>query len=164
MSFGKHFKNNDFTLYEENGDIFSLHMKFNNFFRNQNLPAMVGGGKKNHLNINNGLSVPLGLALLNKQGDTTGYQDIHNRNKEGRNLDGGVLKEVIYSKLLALADSRNQKKLNRKTKKKTFLKKRSQKNNNFLKKINKKSKGIKTNKKKEIKKLNKRSNRKTRKI
>ena len=155
MSFGKHFKNNDFTLYEENGDIFSLHMKFNNFFRNQNLPAMVGGGKKNHLNINNGLSVPLGLALLNKQGDTAGYQDIHNRNKEGRNLDGGVLKEDIYSKLLSLADSRNQKKSNRKTKKKTFLKKRSRKN---------KKKGIKTNKKKEIKKLNKRSNRKTRKI
>jgi hypothetical protein len=164
MSFGKHFKNNDFTLYEENGDIFSLHMKFNNFFRNQNLPAMVGGGKKNHLNINNGLSVPLGLALLNKQGDTSGYQDIHNRNREGRNLDGGVLKEDIYSKLLSLADSRNQKKSNRKTKKMTFLKKRSPKNNNFLKKINKKSKGIKTNKKKEIKKLNKRSNRKTRKI
>ena len=115
MSFGKHFKNNDFTLYEENGDIFSLHMKFNNFFRNQNLPAMVGGGKRNHLNINNGLSVPLGLALLNKQGDTTGYQDIHNRNREGRNLDGGVLKEDIYSKLLSLADSRNQKKSNRKT-------------------------------------------------
>ena len=148
MSFGKHFKNNDFTLYEENGDIFSLHMKFNNFFRNQNLPAMVGGGK-NHLNINNGLSVPLGLALLNKQGDTAGYHAIHNRNKEGRNLDGGVLKEDIYSKLLSLADSRNQKKSNRKTKKKTFLKKRSQKNKN---------------KKKEIKKLNKRSNRKTRKI
>jgi len=153
MSFGKHFKNNDFTLYEENGDIFSLHMKFNNFFRNQNLPAMVGGGK-NHLNINNGLSVPLGLALLNKQGDTAGYHDIHNRNREGRNLDGGVLKEDIYSKLLSLADSRNQKKSNRKTRKKTFLKKRSQKN---------KKKGIKTNKKK-IKKLNKRSNRKTRKI
>ena len=122
MSFGKHFKNNDFTLYEENGDIFSLHMKFNNFFRNQNLPAMVGGGKRNHLNINNGLSVPLGLALLNKQGDTTGYQDIHNRNREGRNLDGGVLKEDIYSKLLSLADSRNQKKSNRKTKKKKELK------------------------------------------
>ena len=153
MSFGKHFKNNDFTLYEENGDIFSLHMKFNNFFRNQNLPAMVGGGKRNHLNINNGLSVPLGLALLNKQGDTTGYQDIHNRNREGRNLDGGVLKEDIYSKLLSLADSRNKKKSNRKTKKKTFLKKRSQKNKNKNK-----------NKKKEIKKLNKRSNRKTRKI
>ena len=51
MSFGKHFKDNDFTLYEKNGDIFSLHMKFNNFFRSQNLPAMIGGGKKNHLNL-----------------------------------------------------------------------------------------------------------------
>ena len=149
MSFGKHFKNNDFTLYEENGDIFGLHMKFNNFFRNQNLPAMVGGGKRNHLNINNGLSVPLGLALLNKQGDTTGYQDIHNRNREGRNLDGGVLKEDIYSKLLSLADSRNQKKSNRKTKKKGI-------------KTNKK--GIKTNKKKEIKTNKKSQRRKTRKI
>ena len=149
MSFGKHFKNNDFTLYEKNGDIFSLHMKFNNFFRNQNLPAMVGGGKRNHLNINNGLSVPLGLALLNKQGDTTGYQDIHNRNREGRNLDGGVLKEDIYSKLLSLADSRNQKKSNRKTKKKGI-------------KTNKK--GIKTNKKKEIKTNKKSQRRKTRKI
>jgi len=149
MSFGKHFKNNDFTLYEENGDIFSLHMKFNNFFRNQNLPAMVGGGKRNHLNINNGLSVPLGLALLNKQGDTTGYQDIHNRNREGRNLDGGVLKEDIYSKLLSLADSRNQKKSNRKTKKKGI------KTNKKGIKTNKK--GIKTNKKKS-------QRRKTRKI
>ena len=27
MSFGKHFKDNDFTLYEKNGDIFSLHME-----------------------------------------------------------------------------------------------------------------------------------------
>ena len=56
MSFGKHFKDNDFTLYEKNGDIFSLHMKFDNFFRNQNLPAMIGGSKSNHKNINDGLS------------------------------------------------------------------------------------------------------------
>jgi len=147
MSFGKHFKNNDFTLYEENGDIFSLHMKFNNFFRNQNLPAMVGGGKRNHLNINNGLSVPLGLALLNKQGDTTGYQDIHNRNREGRNLDGGVLKEDIYSKLLSLADSRNQKKSNRKTKKKGIKKNK--------KEIKKNKKKIKTNKKSQRRKTRK---------
>jgi len=142
MSFGKHFKDSDFTLYEKDGDIFSLHMQFNNFFRNQNLPAMIGGGKKNHLNVNNGLSVPLGLALLNKQVDVTSYQDIHNRKKEGRSLDGGVLKEDTYSKLLSLADLRNHKKSNRKTRKK----------------------GIKTNKKK-IKKLNIRSQRrKTRKI
>ena len=118
MSFGKHFKNNDFTLYEKNGDIFSLHMKFNNFFRNQNLPAMIGGGKKNHLNINNGLSVPLGLVLLDKQGDKSGYQYIHNRNREGRNLDGGVLKEDTYSILLSLADARNKKKSSKKTRKK----------------------------------------------
>ena len=114
MSFGKHFKDSDFTLYEKNGDIFSLHMKFNNFFRNQNLPAMIGGGKKNHLNINNGLSVPLGLAMLNKQLDIPSYQDIHNRNKEGGTMNNGVLKEDMYQKLLNLADSRNQKKSKKK--------------------------------------------------
>lgn len=124
MSFGKHFKDNDFTLYEKNGDIFSLHMKFNNFFRNQNLPAMIGGGKKNHLNINNGLSVPLGLALLNKQSDIPSYQDIHNRNKEGGTMSRDVLKEDMYQKLLNLADSRNQKKTKRKTKKRRGRKKK----------------------------------------
>ena len=67
MSFGKHFKDSDFTLYEKGGDIFSLQMKFDNFFRNQNLPAMIGGSKKNHPSINDGLSVPLGLAMLNNQ-------------------------------------------------------------------------------------------------
>ena len=45
MSFGKHFKDSDFTLYEKGGDIFSLQMKFDNFFY-QNLPAMIGGSKK----------------------------------------------------------------------------------------------------------------------
>jgi hypothetical protein len=127
MSFGKHFKNNDFTLYEKDGDVFSLHMKFNNFFRNQNLPAMVGGGKKGHLNINNGVSVPLGLAMINKRNDLPGYQDIHNRNLEGRSMDGGIIKESMYSKLLHLVDGRNHKKSNKKTRKKIFFKKRSQK-------------------------------------
>ena len=127
MSFGKHFKDNDFTLYEKNGDIFSLHMKFNNFFRNQNLPAMIGGLKKNHLNINNGLSVPLGLAMLNKQIDLPTYQDIHNRNKEGGTMNNGVLKEDMYQKLLSLADSRNEKKSKRKTRRRRGVKKKRKK-------------------------------------
>ena len=47
MSFGKHFKDNDFTLYEKNGDIFSLHMKFNNFLEIKICQeSMIGGGKK----------------------------------------------------------------------------------------------------------------------
>tara|TARA_Y100000591_G_C21840605_1_gene705352 strand:+ start:389 stop:781 length:393 start_codon:yes stop_codon:yes gene_type:complete len=124
MSFGKHFKDNDFTLYEKNGDIFSLHMKFDNFFRNQNLPAMIGGGKKNHLNINNGLSVPLGLALLNSQKNIPTYQDVHNRNKEGGTMNREVLKEDMYQKLLSLSDSRNQKKSKKKTRKRRGGKKK----------------------------------------
>ena len=126
MSFGKHFKDSDFTLYEKNGDIFSLHMKFDNFFRNQNLPAMIGGGKKNHLNINDGLSVPLGLAMLNKQKqkDIPTYQDIHNRNKEGGTMNNSVLKEDMYQKLLSLADSRNSKKTKHKTRKRKGGKKK----------------------------------------
>jgi len=124
MSFGKHFKDNDFTLYEKNGDIFSLHMKFDNFFRNQNLPAMIGGSKSNHKNINDGLSVPLGLAMLNKNANTDSYQDIHNRNTENRNLEGGVIKESLYSKLLSLSDSRNKKKSKSKTRKKRKTKRR----------------------------------------
>jgi len=124
MSFGKHFKNNDFTLYEKNGDIFSLHMKFDNFFRNQNLPAMIGGSKINHKNVNDGLSVPLGLAMLNKNIKQEGYQDIHNRNTENRNLDGGVIKESLYNKLLNLSDSRNQKKSKSKTRKRRKSKRR----------------------------------------
>ena len=141
MSFGKHFKDSDFTLYEKNGDIFSLHMQFNNFFRNQNLPAMIGGGKKNHLNINNGLSVPLGLALLNKQIDIPSYQNIHNIKKDGRSLDGGVLREDTYSKLLSLADLRNKKKSNRKTRKKGI-----KRNKKKIKKLNIRSQGRKTRK------------------
>ena len=124
MSFGKHFKDNDFTLYEKNGDIFSLHMKFDNFFRNQNLPAMIGGSKSNHKKMNDGLSVPLGLAILNKNSNSESYQDIHNRNTENRNLEGGVIKESLYSKLLSLSDSRNQKKSKTKTRKRRKSKRR----------------------------------------
>ena len=123
MSFGKHFKDNDFTLYEKNGDIFSLHMKFDNFFRNKNLPAMIGGGKS-HLNTNMSVSVPLGLALLDNQKNIPSYQDVHNKNFENRGMDGGVLREDIYQKLLSLADSRNEKKSKRKTRKRRGGKKR----------------------------------------
>ena len=85
---------------------------------------MIGGGKKNHLNINNGLSVPLGLAMLNKQINLPSYQDIHNRNKEGGTMNNGVLKEDMYQKLLSLADARNEKKSKRKTRRRRGGKKK----------------------------------------
>ena len=115
MSFGKHFKDNDFTLYEKNGDIFSLHMKFNNFFRNQNLPAMIGGGKKNHLNINNGLSVPLGLALLNKQ------SDIKYDTETNKIIDITILKYNKEKNLFELKTRDNKVKITPKTKSKTNI-------------------------------------------
>ena len=125
MSFGKHFKDSDFTLYEKNGDIFSLQMKFDNIFRNKNLPAMTGGSRK-HLNTNNGvhtrLSVPLGLAMLNKKLDTNTYKDLHTHSH--RQLDGGVIKSSMYDKLLSLADERNSKKSKSKTRRKRSKKKR----------------------------------------
>ena len=124
MSFGKHFKDSDFTLYEKNGDIFSLQWKFDNFFRNNDMPALFGGGGKKHLNTNKGMSVPLGLALLDKQNSIESYQDIHNRKLENRGMDGGVLNENIYQKLLSLADSRNQKKSKRKTRRRRGGKKK----------------------------------------
>ena len=93
-------------------------MKFDNFFRNQNLPAMIGGSKKNHPSINDGLSVPLGLAMLNNQSKPDSYQDFHNRNTENRNLEGGVIREDIYNKLLNLSDARNKKKSKSKTRRK----------------------------------------------
>lgn len=125
MSFGKHFKDNDFTLYEKNGDIYSLHMKFDNIFRNKNLPAMTGGSRK-HLNINDGIkntmSVPLGLAMLNKKLDSNTYKDLHTHSH--RQLDGGVIKSSMYDKLLSLADQRNSKKSKSKTRKKRSKTKR----------------------------------------
>ena len=100
-------------------EIFLVYIwKFDNFFRNQNLPAMIGGSKSNHKNINDGLSVPLGLAMLNKNANTDSYQDIHNRNTENRNLEGGVIKESLYSKLLVYQILEIKKKSKSKTRKK----------------------------------------------
>ena len=89
----------EFTIYEKNGNIYSIGMKFNNLLRQSNLPAMVGGGKQNsHLST---LGLPIGLTLLNNQIDDSQIHDLHERS-----FEGGVIKEDIYTKLLQLAEQR----------------------------------------------------------
>jgi len=92
---------NDFTLYKKNGKIYSIGMEFNNLIRNADLPAMIGGGKKNRESHLTALGLPVGLALMDNKIDNSSIHDIH-----GRNFEGGVIKEDIYSKLLKLAEHR----------------------------------------------------------
>ena len=40
---------NEFAIYEKNGNIYSIGMKFDNLLRQNNLPAMIGGGELNSL-------------------------------------------------------------------------------------------------------------------
>ena len=84
---------NDFTLYKKNGKIYSIGMEFNNLIRNADLPAMIGGGKKNRESHLTALGLPVGLALMDNKIDNSSIHDIH-----GRNFEGGVIKEDIYSK------------------------------------------------------------------
>lgn len=102
----------EFTLYEKNGSIFSIGMEFKNFLRDAGLPAMVGGGKhkkmKNHVSSH---GIPIGLSLLNKQLEDPNVHDIHNT----KLIEGGVVKDDLYNKLLQLAEDR--KKTNSKTRK-----------------------------------------------
>ena len=105
----------EFTIYEKNGSIYSIGMKFNNLLRQSNLPAMVGGGKqKSHIST---LGLPIGLSLLNNQIDDTQIHDLHERT-----FEGGVIKEDIYTKLLQLAEQR--KTTNSKTRKRRKKKRR----------------------------------------
>ena len=103
----------EFTLYEKNGSIFSIGMEFKNFLRDAGLPAMIGGGKKNkHKNKHIGShGIPIGLSLLNKQLEDANIHDIHNT----KLIEGGVVKDDLYNKLLQLAEDR--KKSNAKTRK-----------------------------------------------
>ena len=61
---------NDFTVYEKNGDIYSIGIKFDNYLRKYNLPAMIGGGgdrgKHNKTHFSS-LGLPIGLTLLDNQ-------------------------------------------------------------------------------------------------
>ena len=102
----------EFTLYEKNGTIFSIGMEFKNFLRDAGLPAMIGGGKKNKKKNHVGShGIPIGLSLLNKQLEDTNLHDIHNT----KVIEGGVVKDDLYNKLLQLAEDR--KKANAKTRK-----------------------------------------------
>ena len=118
-------KNNDFTVYEKNGNIYSIGIKFDNYLRKYNLPAMVGGGLngKNNRTHFSSLGLPIGLTLLDNQIDnTTIHGNLHNK-VQTKSLEGGVIDNNLYTKLLELADQ------NTKTKSKTRkkLKKRRRK-------------------------------------
>tara|TARA_B100002019_G_scaffold215222_1_gene187830 strand:+ start:171 stop:521 length:351 start_codon:yes stop_codon:yes gene_type:complete len=110
----------DFVLYKnKGGGIESIGMKFDNLFRDNNMPAMVGGGIGSHNKFGN-VGIPVGLYMMNRQLKSQDKK-IHSRT-----LDGGVIKEDIYNKLLNLAEQRekkqaktrkNRKKSKRKTRK-----------------------------------------------
>ena len=106
----------DFAIYKKNGDIFSMGFKFDNLLKGNGLPAMIGGGDKNHQFHNNSFGIPVGLALLNKQLNGNISRSHHRR------FQGGVVKEDLYRKLLSLGEQRTKK--NGKTKKNTGGKKK----------------------------------------
>ena len=94
----------DFVLYKnKGGGIESIGMKFENAFRDNNIPAMVGGGIGTHNKFGN-LGRPIGLHIMNRQIKQ------NSKNIQSRTLDGGVIKEDIYNKLLNLAEQREKKK------------------------------------------------------
>ena len=94
----------DFVLYKNKaGGIESIGMKFENAFRDNNIPAMVGGGIGTHNKFGN-VGIPIGLHIMNRQIKQ------NTKNIHSRTLDGGVIKEDIYNKLLNLAEQREKKK------------------------------------------------------
>ena len=57
----------DFVLYKnKGGGIESIGMKFENLFRDNNMPAMVGGGIGSHNKFGN-IGIPVGLYMMNRQ-------------------------------------------------------------------------------------------------
>ena len=94
----------DFVLYKnKGGGIESIGMKFENAFRDNNIPAMVGGGIGSHNKFGN-VGIPVGLYIMNRQIKQ------NRKNIHSRTLDGGVIKDYIYNKLLNLAEQREKKK------------------------------------------------------
>lgn len=94
----------DFVLYKnKDGGIESIGMKFENSFRDNNVPAMVGGGIGSHNKFGN-IGIPVGLYMMNRQ------LKQNNKNIHSRTLDGGVIKNDIYNKLLNMAEQREKKK------------------------------------------------------
>ena len=117
-------KKNDFTVYEKDGDIYSIGIKFDNFLRKYNLPAMIGGGiKKNNTVHFSSLGLPIGLTLLDNQIDnTTIHNNLHDK-IQTKTLEGGVIDNNLYTKLLELADQNKKKKLKTRKKQKKRRKK-----------------------------------------
>ena len=94
----------DFVIYKnKGGGIESIGMKFENLFRDNNMPAMVGGGIGSHDKFGN-IGIPVGLYMMNRQLKQP-EKKIHSRT-----LDGGVIKDDIYNKLLNMAEQREKKK------------------------------------------------------
>ncbi len=88
---------NDFAIYKKGGDILSMGFKFENLLKDNNFPAMIGGGKsKFH---NNDFGIPVGLALLNRRLES-------NKVENHRRKQGGVIKEELFRKLLHLDEQR----------------------------------------------------------
>lgn len=112
----------DFVVYKnKGGGIESIGMKFNNLFRNNDMPAMIGGGTGNHNKFGN-MGIPVGLYVMNNKLKTPD-KSIHSRT-----LDGGVIREDIYNKLLNLSEQREKKKgKTRKNRKKSKRKTRRSK-------------------------------------
>ena len=104
------FNDEDFVLYQKGGDILSIGMKFDNIFRKHNLPAMIGGGNKGKTT--SSLGLPIGLTFMNKHYDSDDDEDFILDNKV---MNGGVIKNEIYNKLLMLAENRSSS--NKKTRK-----------------------------------------------
>ena len=61
------FNNDDFVLYKnKEGGVESIGMQFSNLFRENNIPAMIGGGIGSHNKFGN-IGIPVGLYMLNSQ-------------------------------------------------------------------------------------------------
>ena len=57
----------DFVLYKDKaGDIQSIGMKFDNLFRDNNMPAMVGGGIGSHNKFSE-VGIPVGLYMMHNK-------------------------------------------------------------------------------------------------
>ena len=98
-------KADDFVMYKnKGGGIESIGMKFNNLFRDDNLPAMIGGGIGSHNKFGN-VGIPVGLYMMNRQLKQSSRKNVHSRS-----LDGGVIKNDIYNKLLNMAEQSPKKK------------------------------------------------------
>ena len=94
----------DFVVYKnKGGGIESIGMKFNNLFRNNDMPAMIGGGTGNHNKFGN-MGIPVGLYVMHNQLKSP------EKGMHSRTLDGGVIREDIYNKLLNLSEQREKKK------------------------------------------------------